>query len=261
MSVSTAGLPEFDIHRFQARSSSYLVIIPVKNEKGRIEQQLEKMRRLTDQFDLLIVDGGSSDGSFDLEFYRSAGLTAVIRMKGAGGLGSQIRLGLNEVLNSGYLGAILIDGNNKDDPSLIPEFAKRLSEGFDFVQGSRFIPGGSHRNTPWIRWAGIRLIHAPLISWAAKFHYSDTTNGFRGVSKRLISSARLAMLRPCFTGYELHYFIAIQAPKQGFKVCELPVRREYPSSGPTPTKIRGVRGNFLVFKKLLATVFGKYDLN
>ncbi len=100
------------------------------------------------------------------------------------------------------------------------------------MQGSRFVPGGRAVRTPWARYLGIRLLHAPLISLAAGHRYTDTTNGFRAYSARFLSDPRVAPFRDVFSAYELHYYLAIRAARLGFRVAELPVTRTYPSHGP-----------------------------
>jgi hypothetical protein len=114
-------------------------------------------------------------------------------------------------------------------------------------------------NTPASRWWGIRLIHAPLVSWAAGFPYTDTTNGFRAYSRRLLTDPRVAPFREVFSSYELHYYLAIRAARLGFRVCEVPVTRSYPSRGKTPTKIHGIRGNYAVLRTLLAACRNQFD--
>jgi dolichol-phosphate mannosyltransferase len=106
----------------------------------------------------------------------------------------------------------------------------------------------------------VKLLHAPLISIASKFRYTDTTNGFRGYSSKFIDSPRINIFREIFKFYELHYYLAIQAGVNNFNVIETPVIREYPFSGKVPTKIKGIRGNLLILKTLFLCVFGFYNL-
>ena len=61
-----------------------------------------------------------------------------------------------------------------------------------------------------------------------------------------------------FSGYELHYYLAIRAARLGFHVCETPVTRAYPP-GKTPTKIRGIRGNLLILRTLWRACRHHYD--
>jgi hypothetical protein len=106
---------------------------------------------------------------------------------------------------------------------------------------------------------GVRLLHAPLISISSGHRYTDTTNGFRGYSKRLLEDRRLAVFREIFVGYELHYYLAIRAAQLGWRVCEVPVARRYPAHGPTPTKISPIRGNLRVLGCLFAACLGRYN--
>jgi len=135
-----------------------------------------------------------------------------------------------------------------------------LDMGLDHVQGSRFIPGGHHENTPLTRYLAVNLLHAPLISLAAGFRYTDTTNGFRAYSARLLRDPRIGVFRPCFDRYQLHYHLAIKAAVLGYGVKETPVSRSYPAKGKTPTKIQGIGGLVAVFTQLWDVCRGKYDV-
>jgi hypothetical protein len=187
------------------------------------------------------------------------GVRAVLVKTGPGKLSAQMRMAFAYALEQGYEGIVTIDGNNKDDPSAIPRFLEALEQGDDHVQGSRFIPGGLAENTPALRWVGIRFVHAPLISLSAGTRYTDTTNGFRAYSRRLLLDPRVAPFRDVFSRYELHYYLAIRAPALGYRVRELPVSRRYPGKGPVPTKISGLRGNLLVLRTLFEACLHRYD--
>ena len=139
------------------------------------------------------------------------------------------------------------------------KFVRLLDEGGDHIQGSRFIAGGHHANTPVSRLLAVRLLHAPLMSVAAGFRYTDTTNGFRAYSRRFLLDPRVQPFRDVFVGYELHYYLAIRAAKLGFCVREIPVSRVYPPHGPVPTKISPLRGNYLVLRTLVRALRGVYD--
>lgn len=152
-----------------------------------------------------------------------------------------------------------MDGNNKDDADGLNEIIKALESGFDFVQGSRFIAGGKAVNTPTIRYLAIRFVHAPLTSVAARFWYTDTTNGFRGHSAKLLQDPEIQIFRDIFTSYELLAYIPIRSKKVGLNVVEVPVTRRYPQGVKTPTKIHGIRAQFRLLQILLASAMGKFD--
>lgn len=252
-------LPSFDDQEFRPRSSRYCVCVFVLNEGDRFRAQLERMRPLASLADIVIGDGGSTDGSTGPGSLRAAGVRALLVKKGPGRLSAQMRMALAWSVAQGYQGAVVIDGNNKDDPAAVPRFLKALDEGYDHIQGSRYVDGGRGVNTPLVRHFGVKLLHAPIISLAARFRYTDTTNGFRAYSRKLLTDPRVAPFRDVFQSYELHYYLAIRAARLGFRCGELPVTREYPRGEPTPTRIRGFSGNARVFRTLLQAAAGRWN--
>lgn len=251
-------VPEYRLHPLAPRRHRYVVLIPVLNEGERIRRQLDKMKVLADQIDLVVVDGGSDDGSLDLPFLCACGVRALAIKIGPGRLSAQLRVGIGWALDEGYEGVVLIDGNDKDDSSAIPLFTQGLDDGYDHLQGSRYVRGGVAINTPLARSVGVRVIHAPILSLAARFRYTDTTNGFRAYSRHLLMHPAVQPLRNIFVAYELHYYLAIRAARLGFRVKEIPVTRCYPK-GTVPTKIKGWRGNIAVLRALLQACFGRFN--
>jgi dolichol-phosphate mannosyltransferase len=252
-------LPSYTRTDLRPRRTRYAVLIPVLNEGERIRRQLESMAPFATDTDIAIADGGSTDGSLAESVLDRAGVRTLTVKTGPGRLSAQLRIGLATAMLDGYEGVILIDGNDKDNPEAIPRFIGELDRGYDHIQGSRFVPGGRALNTPPARLVGVRMIHAPLISLAARFPYTDTTNGFRAYSRRLLLDPRVAPFRDIFGGYELHYYLSIRAPRLGFRVEEIPVERRYPPGEPPPTKISSIRGNLSVMRALLAAVAGMYN--
>lgn len=254
-------LPTFDLHEFAPRRTDYCVCIPIINEGDRIRRELQDMaqHKIADQCDILILDGGSTDGSTEHAYLRSQNVRALLVKTGKGKLSAQLRMGYAYALRQGYQGIVTIDGNDKDNVDAIPAFIQALREGWDMVQGSRFVPGGKAINTPLSRMVAIKLIHAPLISFGARFPYTDTTNGYRGYSRRLLLDPRVQPFRDVFETYELLAYMSVRAPQLKFKTKEIPVTRAYPPSGKTPTKIKGFKGNAKLIRILLDVVRGKYN--
>jgi dolichol-phosphate mannosyltransferase len=250
-------IPEHELHVLGPKRHDHIVLIPVINEGERIVRQLERMSTLTDAVDVAVIDGGSTDGSIE-RLLQNTTLRAVAVKRDAGRLGAQLRIGMAWALAEGYEGVILIDGNGKDNPDAIPRFVAALREGLDHIQGSRYIAGGIAENTPLLRHLGVKFIHAPLISLAARRRYTDTTNGFRAYSRRFLTDPRVRPFRNVLSGYELHYYLAIRAARLGFRVTELPVERRYPA-GAVPTKIRGAAANLRLFWTLLRACAGAFN--
>lgn len=252
-------VPEYTIRWHRPKSSRYVVAIFVINEGQKLLRQLDKMKPLAARIDIVIADGGSTDGSTSVENLESRAVRALLTKTGPGKLSAQMRMAMDWAMNEGYDGLITIDGNDKDDSAAIDGFMRALDEGFDHVQGSRFIPGGKAINTPPSRFWGIKILHAPLISLAAGFRYTDTTNGFRAYSRRFLLDSRVRPFRDVFVRYEMHYYLAIRAARLGFRCLEIPVTRAYPDKGPTPTKISPIRGNLLVLKTLFQACTYRWD--
>jgi len=252
-------VPDHDVVPLAPRRGRRAVCLFVINEAERLHRQLARMRLVDHGLDVIIADGGSTDGSTDPARLAAAGVTALLVKRGPGRLSAQMRMGLAWCLRRGYDGVVVMDGNDKDDPEALPRFDQALAAGTDHVQGSRYVPGGQAINTPLARHLAVTLIHAPAVSIAAGRRYTDTTNGFRGYSRRLLLDERVAPFRAVFTGYELHYYLAIRAARLGFRVAEIPVTRAYPADGRVPTKIRGLRGNLLVLDTLARACLGRFD--
>ena len=254
--------PEFDVTEFRERRSRYCLCAFMINENGRLHSELEKCRELAQSLDIVLADGGSTDGSTEHGVLAGFGVRSLLVKQGPGKLGAQMRMAFAYALSQGYEGVICVDGNDKDDvPKGAAEFIRGLDEGFDHLQGSRYVPGGHHENTPALRHWGVKLLHAPVLSLASGFHYTDTTNGFRGYSRRLLEDPRIRVLREELVGYELHYYLAIQAARRGYRVAEVPVTRVYPKHGKAPTKITGLRGNAKILGVLFRTALGRYDID
>jgi dolichol-phosphate mannosyltransferase len=251
--------PDFEIKELAPKRSKYCVCVFVINEGKKIQKQLAQMKQYTDQIDIIVADGGSKDGSLEDGTLTGAGVRTLLTKKGPGKLSAQMRMAFTYALTEGYEGVVVVDGNGKDDITAIPNFVKTLKSGYDHVQGSRFIPGGKAINTPLERHIGVKILHAPLISLAARHHHTDTTNGFRAYSAKLLSDPSIAIFRDVFSTYELHYYLAIKSSRKGYKLTEIPVTREYPKTGKTPTKISPIKGNLLVLGILFKAAANKYD--
>lgn len=254
------GVPEYKTDEYSPKRKDYCVLIPIINEKGRIDKELRRAvaAEIPEYADIVICDGGSSDGCTDSAELRSCGVNTLLTKTDKGHQGAQLRMGFDWALNRGYKGFITIDGNNKDSIEDVPGFIEKLENGYDFVQGSRFVKGGKAINTPLFRLISVKLIHAPIISLTARRHYTDTTNAFRAYSRKYIADERVDVFRDVFDTYELLAYLSVRADQLHMKTCEIPVTREYPENEQTPTKIKGLKSNFNLFKILILNLFGRY---
>jgi len=253
-------VPTFNMPLWLERQHPWCVVIPVINEGERIKSQLSRMAtlKINEIADIIIIDGGTTDGSLELESLQNLGVRGLLVKTGLGKLSSQLRCAYAFALDQGYEGIITIDGNDKDDPEAIPRFIDAMKQGVDFVQASRFISGGIAENTPKSRDLAIRFIHAPILSLFSSFKWTDTTQGFRAYSRKMLLDPNIAPFRNIFLTYELLAYLSYRAPKLGYHCLELPTIRRYPI-GEVPTKISGFKGNLLLLQVLFRACFGKYN--
>ena len=255
------GVTDYNAWELADKRSAYCLLIPVINEGARILTELGRAQRagIDRLCDIIICDGGSDDGSVKPETMELYGVNTLLVKTGPGKQGAQLRMGLYFALQRDYKGVLTIDGNNKDSIEDVPRFIEKLLQGYDLVQGSRFVQGGHAVNTPPVRYAAVRLIHAPVTSLAARQWFTDTTNAYRAYSREYLTHPEVRPLRDVFMGYELLAYLSVRATQLGLKACEVPVTRAYPASGKTPTKISGFKGNSDLLKVLFATLAGKYN--
>ncbi len=256
-----SGVPNFEVNEFFPKRTKYCLCIPIINENGRIQKELKRAKNynIDKLIDIIICDGDSKDGSTIKSILKSLGVNTLLVKKDIGKQGAQLRMGFWWALKRGYKGIITIDGNNKDSIESVSLFIKKLDEGYDFIQGSRYIKGGRGINTPLLRHLSVKYIHAPLISFAAKHWFTDTTNAFRGHSRQYLEHPKVKPFRNIFMTYELLAYLSVRASQLGLKVCEVPITRKYPRGEVVPTKISLFKGSLNLVKILIKSIAGKYQ--
>lgn len=254
------GVPKFSCIDLQPKQTKYCLCIPIINEGERIRSELHRGKEynIDKLVDIIICDGDSSDGCTNLESLKELGVNTLLVKKDVGKQGAQLRMGMWWALQRGYEGIITIDGNNKDSIEDVVKFIEKLDQGYDFIQGSRFVKGGKAINTPLVRLLSVRLVHAPLISLTARQIFTDTTNAYRAHSKKYLEHPSVKPFRDVFFSYELLAYLSVRASQLKLRTCEIPVTRLYPKHEKTPTKISPIRGNWILMKILFKNAFGVY---
>lgn len=256
-----SGVPKFECTEYNKKTKDYVLLIPIINEGDRIIRELERAKKhhISDCVDIVLCDGGSTDGCIEEKRLKALQVNTLLMKQDIGKQGAQLRMGIWWGLQRGYKGIITIDGNNKDSIEDVPHFIEKLENGYDLIQGSRFIKGGRAINTPFIRTVSVKFIHAPIISLTAHQRFTDTTNAYRAYSRRYLMDERVQPLRDIFMTYELLAYLSVRATQIGLKACEIPVTRAYPKVGKTPTKISFFKGNSELMKILLKNARGVYN--
>jgi len=202
-----------------------LVIVPVYNEENRIKTVLEKFREVgIDR--VLVVNDGSTDTT--PEVLKNFDVKTIHHPKKQG-VGSCIRDGIDYARKNGLGLVVVMAGNGKDDPREIPILLKPiLEEGYDYIQGSRYLEGGVAGNLPFARRIGIRAFTFlwSLLLWRK---LTDVTNGFRAYKISLFDAPKINIWQEWLSTYELEYYIHFWVLKLKYKFGEVPVSKIYPS--------------------------------
>jgi dolichol-phosphate mannosyltransferase len=177
-------------------------------------------------YDVLLVDDGSIDGTPAL-LDAFSGAT-VLHHERNRGLGAAIKTGYRYAIDHGYDVIVIMAGNNKDDPAEIPRLLRPIvDEGADYVQGSRFLDGGSHANLPGARRWMVKM-HAWMMWAFTGRRGTDAINGFRAYRVSLLSAPRINVWQDWLDHYELESYLHYKVLTLGHRFAEAPVSKSYP---------------------------------
>lgn len=208
------------------------VVIPVYNEP--------RLRLLLPRFDyavtpnVVVVDDCSTDGSTDVcaDFPVTR-----LRHDRRSYVGAGIRTGLKHLRSIGCEVAVVIAGNNKDNPAEIPRLVAAIEAGADYVQGSRYLGRNELGAMPIFR--RFLTFATPMI-WSLRFgrKLTEVTNGFRAYRLSMLDDPRIAIEQPWLDKYELELYLQYKALALGYRYVEVPVSKVYPDDGLSISKIR-----------------------
>ena len=213
---------------------SVAVVLPLYNEGHLIADVVSRMPPGLAR--IFVVDDGSTDDGPRLAAAAGARVLAHGARRGAG---AAIRTGLFAARDAGCDAVVVMAGNGKDDPVEIPNVLAPLDEGFDYVQGSRFLSGGSHRNLPANRLVLIKL-YTLLFRLLTGFPATDVTNGFRAYRVGLLGDPRIDLAQDWLDGYELEYYLHYKVITLGYRIREVPVSKNYVPGKADYSKMRPV---------------------
>lgn len=202
--------PDFDA---EPPIRSLTIVVPVMNEEGNLRELHRRLTEVLDAvglpYDILLVDDGSSDGTWRLIGELREGDPHVL------GIRHRRNFGKAQGLASGFAVArgdvvVTMDGDLQDDPDELPRFLTMLDEGYDLVSGwkqRRQDPLGKTAPSRVFNWTVRRVSGVPL---------HDFNCGYKAYRREVTDALRLYG--------ELHRFTPVLANADGFRVGELPVR-------------------------------------
>jgi dolichol-phosphate mannosyltransferase len=215
--------------------------------------EIDKLRLLAPKFapglvdEVLGVDDGSTDGG--PEYLRARNIRVI--SQDHLGVGAALKNAVRYARSHGFSVIVIMAGNNKDDPAEIPRLMKGILEGADYVQGSRFLPGGASDNLPLFRRVAIKLLSILFTIYARK-RCTDLTNGFRAYRLSLLDDPRINIEQEWLDNYEYEYYVHWKAYRLGYEVREVAVSKIYPSEkGVQYSKIPPIRGWWRMLRPFL----------
>jgi dolichol-phosphate mannosyltransferase len=203
---------------------SYLVIIPTYNEAESLPILLTELSLLHNDFNYLVVDDGSPDGTADIceNFKSKVPNLEILRRSKKSGLGSAYRDGYKYALEKNFDAVIQLDADRShqvsDLPKLLSTFESNPS--IDLVIGSRWIKGGSVLNWSKHRKALSRLANI-YSNYLLHLGVKDSTAGFRIYKTNAIRKLGLAGIKS--DGYCFQIEMTREIKNLGGTIAEVPI--------------------------------------
>ena len=204
--------------------SDSLVIIPTYNEKENIERIIRKVFSLDKDFNILLVDDNSPDGTADIvkrlikEFPEQL---FIEERKGKLGLGTAYIHGFKWALKKDYEYIFEMDADFSHNPKdLVRLYDACAKENADLAIGSRYIKGVNVVNWPMGR-VLLSYFASAYVRFITRMKVRDTTAGFKCYTRKVLEDIDLNKIK--FTGYAFQIEMKFTAWKLGFDVVEVDI--------------------------------------
>lgn len=240
-----------------------LVIIPTYNEIENISEMIQTVMCLDGDFELLIIDDGSPDGTADAikELQEIFPLRLhLIEREGKLGLGTAYIHGFKWALKNGYDYIFEMDADFSHDPNdLIRLYMACAEEGFDMSIGSRYITGVNVVNWPMGR-VLMSYFASVYVKFITGLPIKDATAGFKCYHRSVLESIDLDGIR--FIGYAFQIEMKFTAWKLGFQIKEVPIIFTDRTKG-TSKMSKGIfkEAVFGVIWMKIKSIFSPYKIN
>jgi len=224
-----------------------LAVVPAYNEEASIVDVIHAMRRHASDFEILVVDDGSTDRTRKLA--EAAGVR-VLRLPFNLGIGGAVQAGFTFALEHGYDRMVQVDGDGQHDPREIHKLMEAMAadRSIDVVCGSRFLTADHRYPAPISRRTGIHVF-AFILSRIMGQRVSDPTSGFRLYNDRAIS---------LFARDYPHDYPEVEAilmvHHHRLRIVEIPVRMFQRNGG--VSSINSGKSVYYMLKVLLALFVG-----
>lgn len=211
----------------QTKTPTYSIVTPAHNEEGNIQPFIQRIVDTVKKYklsaEIIAIDDVSSDktGTILDRMADRVKELRVIHRSSNNGPGNAERAGF-AIARGKWV--VTLDSDLSHRPEEIPDFIKKIGEGYDMVIGSRFIPGGSMDGPAF------RLLLSRLCAFAAflitEYPLHDASSGYR-----IMRSEALKTLNLRSPWFEIHTEIPVKFFLHGYRVAEIPIRYERRGEG------------------------------
>ncbi|MBI1979526.1 MAG: glycosyltransferase family 2 protein [Elusimicrobia bacterium] len=234
-------------------SEKIAAVIPAYNEEGKIGVVVSKVLAEKQVERVIVVDDGSTDRTVE-EAEKEGAL--VLRQGKNSGVGAAIRAGLHYAKQNGYSIAVILGGDDQDNPDEMHRILYPiLHDRFVFVQGSRYMPGGTRINIPLFRRVTTEIFSI-LLHTLLSYPITDGTNGFRAFRLSILDNPSIRIDQEWLNHYELEPYLFYKAIDCGLPVTEVPVTKRYPENRKGYTKMVPILSWWSILRPLLFLKLG-----
>lgn len=198
-----------------------LVIVPCYNERDNIGNLINEILAQSDDFDILVIDDNSPDGTAEVvkALQREHPQVHLMQRSRKLGLGTAYRAGFKFALDRGYRYIITMDADFSHQPCYLPKMLE-LAASADLVIGSRYVPGGGTSG-----WPVHRRFISGFANWLARtvlgLSAHDCTAGFRCYRRETL--IRVDPDTILSSGYSFLIEMLYKVETQHMRVVELPI--------------------------------------
>lgn len=238
-----------------------LVLTPTYNEKENIERIIRYTLALPVEFEMLIIDDGSPDGTADIVkrlITEYPGRLHILERKGKLGLGTAYIAGFKWALEKKYDYIFEMDADFSHNPDdLVRLHDACANKGADVAIGSRYVTGVNVVNWPLGR-VLMSYCASRYVRYATGLKINDSTAGFMCYSAEVLRTINLDKIR--MKGYGFQIEMKFTSSKFGYKIVEVPIIFTDRTEG-TSKMSSGIFGEafFGVLKMKIFSLFTKYN--
>ncbi len=228
------------LRKYGKNKMKICVLIPAYNESKRIGNLVSQILTLKEITEIVVVDDGSFDSTY--EEAKKAGATVLKHEKNKG-KGAALRTGFSYVKGKDLSAVITMDGDGQHNWREIPLFIEIFKKsGADIIVGSRM---QKCKDMPLIRYLTNRFTSF-VTSLIGKCKVTDSQSGFR-----LISIDVLKKLELSSSNFEIESEVIIKAGRKGAQIKEIPISTIYLADSTKKSKIHPLIDTLKFFRLVI----------